>query len=126
MASTSHFIAVVDDNSSLLRALERLLSTRPWTTKTFQCGKDFLASLPDGLPDCLIVDLHMPEMSGLELLKILAGKGLKIPTIIITSNIDAATRLHCMSAGVVAYLPKPIHRAELFAAIDAVSTGGSK
>jgi DNA-binding NarL/FixJ family response regulator len=68
----------------------------------------------------------MPEMSGLELLKILAGKDLKIPTIIITSNIDAAIRLHCFPASVVAYLPKPIHRAELFAAIDAASAGGSK
>ena len=126
MTNTFRFIVVVDDNSSLLRAIARLLSTRPWTTKTFQSAEEFLASLPDGLPDCLIVDLHMPAMSGLELQQTLTSKGIKIPTIIITSNMDAATRQRCMSVGMVAYLPKPIHSAELFAAIDAVSTGGSK
>ena len=122
MAKTSRIIAVVDDDTSLLKALERLLSTQ-WTTKTFQSAKEFLASLPDGLPDCLIADLHMPEMSGLELQKLLTSEGIKIPTIIITANTDAGTRERCISAGAAAYLQKPVRRAELFAAIDAASSG---
>jgi FixJ family two-component response regulator len=123
MTNTSRIVAVVDDDSSLLKALERLLSTQPWITKTFQSAKDFLASLPDGPPDCLIADLHMPEMSGLELQQTLTSRGIKIPTIIITSNTDPAARQRCMSAGAVAYLQKPVHRAELFAMIDAASAG---
>jgi FixJ family two-component response regulator len=125
MTKTSRIVAVVDDDSSLLRALERLLSTQPWTTKTFQSAKEFIASLPEGLPDCLIADFHMPEMSGLELQQDLNRKGLKIPTIIITSNTDPAVRQRCMAAGAIAYLQKPVHRAELFAIIDAASAAKS-
>ena len=65
----------------------------------------------------------MPEMSGLELQQTLTSRGIKIPTIIITSNTDPAARQRCMSAGAVAYLQKPVHRAELFAMIDAASAG---
>ena len=120
--STSRLIAVVDDDSSFLKAIERLLSTRPWTTRTFASCQQFLASLSGGLPDCLILDLNMPGMSGLELQQTLIDKGLKIPTIIITSHTDTETRDRCLSAGAVAYLPKPVRRTELFAAIDAASS----
>jgi FixJ family two-component response regulator len=119
MAAADRFIAVVDDDSSILKALERLLSTRSWATKTFRSGVLFLESLKAELPDCLILDLYMPEMSGLEVRQTLASRGIEIPTIIITSNADAAMRKRCMDAGAVAYLPKPVRRAELFTAIDA-------
>ena len=66
----------------------------------------------------------MPEMSGLELQQTLTSRGIKIPTINITSNLRTrAARQRCMSAGAVAYLQKPVHRAELFAMIDAASAG---
>lgn len=119
MTTANRFIAVVDDDSSILKALERLLSTRSLVTKTFRSGGLFLDSLNDELPDCLILDLHMPEMSGLEVQQTLASRGIEIPTIIITSNVDAAMRERCIDAGAVAYLPKPVRRAELFTAIDA-------
>jgi FixJ family two-component response regulator len=70
------------------------------------------------MPDFLILDLHMPEMNGLEVQQTLASRGIAIPTIIITSNTDEAMRERCMVAGAVAYLPKPVGRAELFTAID--------
>ena len=119
MTNPSRNIAVVDDDLSLLKAIERLLGTRSCVAKTFRSGPQFLASLTDGVPDCLILDLHMPEMNGLELQQKLISKGIQIPTIIVTSNTDAAVRERCLTAGAVAYLPKPVHRAELFAAIDA-------
>lgn len=125
MANTSRIIAVVDDDFSLLTALERLLNTRSWAAKTFQSGQQFLASLTDRLPDCLILDLQMPGMSGLEVQQTLAGKDIRIPTIILTSNGDAAMRERCMSAGAVAYLLKPVGRAELFSAIEAAAAGGT-
>jgi FixJ family two-component response regulator len=125
MVATSRFIAVVDDDTSILKALERLLSARSWVTKTYRSGRQFLSSLNDELPGCLILDLHMPEMSGLEVQETLINRGIEIPTIIITSNTDAAMRERCMVAGAVAYLPKPVRRADLFAAIDAASAGGS-
>jgi FixJ family two-component response regulator len=119
MADISRFIAVVDDDSSILSALRRLLRARSWTAATFQSGLQFLASLTDRLPDCLILDLQMPGMSGLEVQQALARKNIKIPTIIITSNSDVGMRERCIAAGAAAYLLKPIRCADLFTAIEA-------
>ncbi len=119
MAKTSYLIAIIDDNPSVLKALARLLSTRSFTTRTFESASQFLASLPEGQPDCLIADLQMPEMTGLELQQRLALKGLQIPTIIITAHDESGMREQCESAGAIAYLLKPVQDTSLFAAIDA-------
>src|SRR4051812_15240075 len=67
MLETSSWIAIVDDDLSVLKALRRTLRVRTLQSKTYGSAQEFLASLPDGLPECLIVDLQMPEMTGLEL-----------------------------------------------------------
>ena len=81
----------------------------------------FLAALPEGLPDCLIADLQMPEMTGLELQLTLARRGVQIPTIIITAHDEAGMRERCKSAGAIAYLAKPVSDTSLFAAIDSAA-----
>jgi len=91
--------------------------------KLEQAGPQFLASLSEEMPDCLIADLQMPEMTGLELQQNLTRKGIQIPTIIITAHDKAGMRKRCKSAGAIAYLSKPVHDRLLFAAIDAA--GGS-
>ena len=118
MAKISRSIAIVDDDPSVLKALARLLATRSFTAKTYISAPQFLASLPEGLPDCLIADLQMPEMTGLELQLDLARRGLQIPTIIITAHDEAGMRARCKSAGAIAYLAKPVSDTSLFAAID--------
>jgi FixJ family two-component response regulator len=123
MAKNSPSIAIVDDDPSVLKALARLLGTRSFATKTYISAPQFLASLPEGLPDYLIADLQMPEMTGLELQLDLARRGVQIPTIIITAHDEAGMRKRCKSAGAIAYLSKPVHDALLFAAINAA--GGS-
>ena len=123
MAKTSGWIAIVDDDPSVLKALARLLRTRSFNVRTYQSGQQFLASLADGLPDCLILDLQMPEMTGLELQKDLARKGIRIPTIIITAHDQAGMRERCNAAGAIAYLAKPLQDTSLFAAIDAAREG---
>jgi len=110
-------IAVVDDEPSVLKALKRLLQTRSFRVKTFESARRFLAALPDSLPDCLIVDLQMPEMDGVELLQRLAGMG--IPMIVITAHGEFGVRERCESAGAMAFLLKPLQDTTLFAAIDA-------
>ena len=112
-------IAIVDDDPAVLKALARLLRTRSLTVTTHLSGLQFLASLQSGFPDCLIADLQMPEMTGLELQKKLASRGLRIPTIIITAHDEAGMRDKCRSAGAIAYLVKPVQDTSLFAAIDA-------
>jgi FixJ family two-component response regulator len=92
---------------------------------TFQSGEQFLASLPEPLPDCLILDLQMPGMTGLEIQQDLARKGIRIPTIIITAHDEAVIRERCKSAGAVAYLAKPVPQTALFGAIEAASSDGA-
>jgi len=120
MAKPVRVVAIVDDDPSVLKALARLLTARSFVPRTYLSGPQFLASLLDGAPDCLIADLQMPEMTGLELQRALILRGTQIPTIIITAHDEAGMRDRCTVAGAVAYLSKPVHDTLLFAAIDAV------
>jgi FixJ family two-component response regulator len=123
MVEASQWIAVVDDDSAVLKALSRLLRSHAFHARTYASGQDFLAALPGGLPECLIVDLQMPEMNGLELQQHLLRNGIKIPTILITAHGDAVLREH--EGGVVASLRKPLQKEALFEAIDR-ALGGSR
>jgi FixJ family two-component response regulator len=117
MGGASPWIAIVDDDRSVLKALTRLLRTRGFQAKTYGSVWEFLAALPEGLPECLIVDLQMPEKSGLELHQHLRLKGIDIPTIIITAHHNDDARRRCEAAGTVAYLLKPLQDMDFFAAI---------
>src|SRR6478735_2176551 len=85
MSQAVLWIAIVDDDPSVLKALARLLRAHALHVRTYTSAREFLAALPEWPPDCLIVDLHMPEMTGLELQRHLTDSGIKIPTIVITS-----------------------------------------
>jgi FixJ family two-component response regulator len=121
MAKASGWIAIVDDDPSVLKALARLLGTRSLSARTYRSGRQFLASLAEGLPDCLIIDLQMPEMTGLELQQDLARKDVRIPIIIITAHDETGMRERCKAAGAIAFLSKPLQDTSLFAAIEAAS-----
>jgi FixJ family two-component response regulator len=108
----------VDDDPSVLKGLARLLRARAFEVKTYTSARDFLAALPEGLPECLIVDLQMPEMTGLELHRHLTRSGVQIPTIVITAHNEAGARERCESAGAAAFLSKPLQDTSLLAAID--------
>ena len=99
----------------MLKALSRLLRSHAFRPRTYGSGQEFLAALPTGLPDCLIVDLQMPEMNGLELQQHLVSNGIEIPTILITAHGDVALREH---RGLVASLRKPLQQQALFEAIE--------
>jgi FixJ family two-component response regulator len=114
----SDLIAIVDDDPSVLKALARLLGARALNARTYVSAQEFLASLPDNMPDCLIVDLQMPEMTGLELQHHLVRRGIRIPTIVITAHNEAGERDRCKSAGAVAFLAKPLQDTVLLAAIE--------
>jgi FixJ family two-component response regulator len=119
-------LAIIDDDPAVLKALARLLRTRAFTAVTFQSGREFLASLPEPLPDCLVLDLQMPGMTGLEIQQDLARRGIRIPTIIITAHDEARIHERCRSAGAIAYLAKPVPEAALFAAIEAAGSDGTR
>jgi FixJ family two-component response regulator len=111
-------IAIVDDDASVRKALARLLSFSDYHAQTYDSARQFLDSLPDQIPECLILDLQMPEMTGLELQAELARVGLKIPTVVITAHSDAGFRESCCAAGAAAYLVKPLDEATLLTAVD--------
>ena len=115
------WIAIVDDDAFVLRGLARLLRTRALHPKTFESAGDFLEALSEGLPECLIVDLQMPEMTGLELQRHLSRIGVEIPTIVITAHGDVQARERCECAGAIAFLKKPLQEECLFAAIEKAS-----
>ena len=119
MATTSRWIAIVDDDPSVLKALQRSLRVRAFRTTTYSSANDFLASLSEELPECLIIDQQMPQMTGLELHQHLTSQGIRIPTIMITAYYDVLLRERSQAAGVAALLSKPLRNASLFDAIDA-------
>jgi FixJ family two-component response regulator len=118
MAKIPSWIAIVDDDPSVLKALARLLKTRDLSTRTFTSAREFLAELSAGRPECLIVDLQMPETDGLELQQHLVFRGIRIPTIVITAHTEADIRERCLSIGAFAFLSKPVQDTPLLDAID--------
>ena len=81
----------VDDDASVLKALSRLLGTCSYRTATYRSAREFLDSLQHGMPECLVVDMQMPEITGLDLLHHLTRHGIRIPTIVITGHDEAGT-----------------------------------
>ena len=92
-----------------------------YAVDTFESAGDFLASLPGGRPDCLILDIKMEGMSGLDLQERLATDGNAIPTIFITAHDDPLTRDRIKRSGVVECLRKPFEEQELLDAIQRVA-----
>lgn len=119
MVKAFGWIAIVDDDPSVLKALRRLLRVRGIQAKTYATAEEYVAAMPDGLPRCVIIDLQLPGMTGLELLQHLKRKGVKVPAIIITARGDVGTRERCEAAGAIAFFSKPFSNAALLAAIDA-------
>ncbi|MGH7343590.1 MAG: response regulator transcription factor [Candidatus Rokuibacteriota bacterium] len=110
-------VAVVDDEESIRKSLRRLFVAADLDAVIYASGQEFLDSLRDHQPDCLVLDLQMPGLTGLEVQRTLAGAGARFPTIIITAHDEPETRARCLAAGVAAYLCKPLHDEMLLDAI---------
>jgi FixJ family two-component response regulator len=111
-------VAIVDDDPSVCKALSRLLAVSSFRPQAFASAEEFLDSLSAGVPECAVVDLHMPGMGGLGLQHRLAAAKMRIPTIIVTAHNETGFREQCESAGAVAYLQKPLNETALIAAIN--------
>ena len=113
-------IAVVDDELSVRKALQRLLRASDLDADIFASADDFLAALTlTSPPDCLVLDLHMPGTSGLDLQQRIAGAGWRLPIIVITGHDEPGMKARCLGAGASAYLEKPLEAGTLLAAIRA-------
>ena len=125
MPATGVLIAVVDDDESVRRATRRLLRTAGFEAETYASGTDFLEAVQHYTPSCVIVDLHMPGMSGLEVQSRLAVIGFEIPVLFITAYDDPGARDRALQAGAVSYLRKPFTEEALLQAIDSAISGTS-
>jgi FixJ family two-component response regulator len=101
-------IAVVDDDDSVRQSLIRFLIAAGFQARGFASGETFLASWKLDPPDCLLLDVQMPGLTGPEVHDILNSEGAHFPVIIITSDDSSSTRELCMQRGALAYLTKPI------------------
>ena len=108
MASGRSWAAIVDDDGSVRRALARLLVASGFEATTFESGRAFLDSLTIGSPDFVVLDLHMPGMNGLELLKVVKEQYPRLKVYMITAYDDADSRQRAVEYGCDDYLTKPI------------------
>jgi FixJ family two-component response regulator len=110
-------ISIVDDDESVREAMARLMKAHGYPVKTFESGASLLNSEHRARAVCLIADVQMPGMTGLELYDRLIADGAPIPTILITAHPDETVRLRALRAGVLCYLTKPINEDDLLGCI---------
>ena len=103
----NQFVALVDDDDSVRTAIQGLLKSVGLPARAYASGEEFLGSGQQHQTACLIADIRMPGMSGLDLQARLNAERCLIPTIFITAHGDEAMRLQAMRAGAVEFLPKP-------------------
>ena len=100
-------VFVIDDDESVCRALRRLMKSVGHNVRTFTSARDFLSQGCQNVPGCLILDVRMPEMNGLELQKRLVDSGSRMPIIFISAHEDISSRKQGLRAGAIAFLKKP-------------------
>jgi FixJ family two-component response regulator len=107
MGNRMRTIAVIDDNPSMLKGLDRLLSAHGFRVQTFTSAELFLERFAECKADCLLLDIHLGGISGIDLQRRLTSSGTDLPVIFMTAIDNEATRQDAFDAGCVAYLRKP-------------------
>ncbi|HTL72096.1 MAG TPA: response regulator [bacterium] len=111
-------VFVVDDDASFLESIGRLLRASRYQVKTFSSAENFLAQIPAGARGCVLADLHMPGMNGLELQQSLARLGNPLPVVFLTGQGDIRTSVQAMRQGAEDFLTKLAPKAELLNAVQ--------
>jgi FixJ family two-component response regulator len=119
-------IAIVDDEESVRTAFRRLLSSAGFRSQSYASGAALLESARSNRPDCLILDLHMPGMSGFEVQSRLKGEGVELPVVVITGHDTPESEARAREGGCVAYLSKPVDDQVLLDAVAIALSGKSR
>jgi FixJ family two-component response regulator len=112
-------VCVVDDDESVRRSLRRLLKSAGFAVETYAAATDFLQRGQSDIAACLVLDVRMPGMDGLELQRRLVSSHSEIPIVFITAHDDKQAEMEAMEAGATAFLHKPFEAQELIAAVRA-------
>ncbi len=119
MNESAPTVLVVDDDPSVLKALARLLRSIEMNVATFASSQEFLEQYQPGIHGCLVLDVTMPGLNGLELQQELAAQGNGLPVIFLTGHGDISMCVQAMKQGAVDFLTKPVHDQNLIEAIHA-------
>ncbi|MBS1797418.1 MAG: response regulator [Acidobacteria bacterium] len=119
-------ISVIDDDESMREALQSLLRSVGFRTTVFASAEDFLTSGRFSESDCLILDVRMPGMSGLELQQKLAAENRRIPTIFISAHSETDEKKRALDAGAIDFLYKPFSEESLLDAVDSALRSGTR
>lgn len=117
MSEPGATVYVVDDEPDILKALERLLGTAGFSVLTFAAPEQFLAQHDDTVPGCIVLDLALPGLNGLELQQALQAQGSVLPIVFLTGRGDIAASVRAMKRGAADFLTKPVDADELIAAV---------
>jgi FixJ family two-component response regulator len=118
MTTSKPTVFIVDDDPSIRLALQNLISSTDQQAETYESAQDFLRDCPPNPAGCLVLDVEMPGLSGLDLQGTLNNAGIHLPVIFITGHGDIPTTVRAMKAGAVEFLTKPVSESQLLAAID--------
>jgi FixJ family two-component response regulator len=118
MSEPSSIVFVVDDDASIRAAIGSLLRSAGLQVQCFDSAGEFLSSANTDVPACLVLDVHLPGTSGLELQRELADADIRMPIVFITGHGDIPTTVRAMKAGAVEFLAKPFRDQELLDAIQ--------
>lgn len=110
-------ISIVDDDQSFRDSLRRLIKSLGYAVAVFPSAAEFLASPRLAATDCLVADIHMPDMTGVELYGHMVRSGIRIPTILVTAYPDDDDQQRMLGQGVECYLRKPLEEAALIACL---------
>jgi FixJ family two-component response regulator len=121
-ASDKAVVHVVDDDASICAALESLFDSVGLVTRTYRTARDFLSMKPADTPGCVIIDVRLPDMNGLEFQARLTQIGVRLPVVMISGHGDIPMSVRAMKRGAVDFIPKPFREQDLldaaFAAIE--------
>jgi FixJ family two-component response regulator len=120
MGNRMHTVAVIEDDPSMLQGLNRLLSAHGFRVKRFTSAESFLNDIATCEAKCIVVDIHLGGISGIDLRRQLTSLGRDVPVIFMTAIDNEATRQDAFDAGCVAYLRKPFLAKLLIDAINSV------
>jgi len=126
VSASSAIVHVVDDDPSFLTAVARLLRAGGFDVKTFGSAASFLQTPPADSPGCVIADLQMPGLGGLEFQEALAKTGNPLPVVFLTGHGDIPSSVHAMRHGAEDFLTKPVKRQDLFDAVRRAITRATK
>ena len=117
MSDTKPIVFIVDDDVSVRESLESLIGFEGWKPETFASAQEFLLRAPAPVPNCLILDVELPGLNGLELQERIAPNRSEMPIIVLTGHGDIPRTVRAMKAGAVEFLTKPFNYDVLLAAI---------